>query len=260
MRNNIDNIGMQKTGAALQRTAPAVPTFVVAILALLPFSVEAVCPHWDVSGKWDIEQENPTAKVEMDVTQTGTEVTGTAKYNGTPGKVKGTVVGDDFRVEIQVGNAKHVFSGEVGPARIAGVSSAAGAPMPTVWYSTIPMKCVDAPPGTSSAAQRPRGSTSSDEAAPQKPSSADAGKIWANPQMPLLSPGEAEGKTTLSWDAGQNHPNAEVWLKIDEEEEKLVVKQAKGTREEHLKANKVYYYILKDAGKQLDSLTVIASN
>jgi hypothetical protein len=243
-----------------QVSSPVFSLVFAAVFALLPASLEAVCPHWDVSGKWNIQQENPTVHVELDLTQSGTEVIGAAKYNGAPGKVKGTVVGDDFNVEIELANAKHLFSGSIGPARIAGVSSLPVAGKPTVWYSTTPMKCVERAPGTDSAGQKTAGSTSSSDAGAQKPSSAAAGKIWANPQMPLLSLGQTEGKTTLTWDAGQNHPNAEVWLKIDDENEKLVVKQAKGSREERLKPNKVYYYILKNAGQQLDSLTVIASD
>ena len=152
----------------------------------LPPSVDAVCPQWDVSGKWNIEQENPTAHVELDLKQSGTEVTGTAKYNGAPGKVKGTVVGDDFNVEISDATGKHVFSGKIGPGRVAGVTTAPGASEPTVWYSTSEMKCVEAAPGTQVGAidpNRPQsaGSTSS---------AAAAGKIFANPHYPTVAAGQ----------------------------------------------------------------------
>ncbi len=205
----------------------------------------AVCPRWDVSGRWNIEQENPTAHVELDLQQNGTEVTGTAKYNGADGKVKGTVVGDEFGVEIQIADAKHLFHGSIGPARIAGVSSLSGASEPTVWYSTSAMKCAEAAP-ESAAAMR------------QASSVAAAGKIWANPIYPTVPAGQAEGTSTLTWDGGRDHPNAEVWLKVDEESEKLVVKQGKGSRRVQMKPNKVYLYILKDSGQQLDSVTVMA--
>ena len=49
-----------------------------------------------------------------------------------------------------------------------------------------------------------------------------------------------------------------MWVKIDEEKETLLVEQAKGSRQVSLKPNKVYLYILKDGGRQLDSVTVIA--
>ena len=72
---------------------PAATGLVTLIVGLLAFSIssaEAGCKQWDVSGKWNIEQENPTAQVEVDLKQSGTEITGTAKYDGIPGKVKGT--------------------------------------------------------------------------------------------------------------------------------------------------------------------------
>lgn len=216
-----------------------------AVFLLWPSFVKAVCPQWDVSGKWNIEQENPPAHVELDLTQDGTSVTGTAKLNGADGKVKGTVVGDEFGVEIQIANAKHVFRGSIGPARIAGVSSLSGASEPTVWYSTSAMKCAEAAPKSAAAA-------------PSATSTSAAGRIWANPSYATVPAGQTEGSSTLAWDAGGDHPNAEVWLKIDEESETLVVKQGKGSRQVQMKPNKIYLYILKDAGGQLDSVTVMA--
>ena len=236
-------------------------TLVVALLALSLSPVQAVCSHWDVSGKWNIEQENPTAKVELDLTQTGKEVTGTAKYNGAPGKVKGTMVGGDINIEIHVANQKHVFRGEVGTGGAAGVNTAPGASAPTIWYSTTPMKCVEAPPATTGEAPESAGSESTvAPATPEAPAAAAKGKIWANPHYPTVAAGQTEGSAMLTWNAGPDHAQAEVWLKIDEEEEKLVVKQSKGSQQVKVKPNKVYLYILKDSGEQIDSVTVVAVN
>jgi hypothetical protein len=121
-------------------------TLIVILLALLPLPVKALCTQWDVSGKWNIEQENPTAHVEVDLKQSGTEITGRASYNGQPGKVKGTIVGEDFNVEISTTTGSHVFRGVVGPERIAGAISIQGASEPRIWYSTTAMKCVEAGP------------------------------------------------------------------------------------------------------------------
>ena len=140
---------MTKIRATLQPAATGFATLIVAMLALSPSLVEALCVKWDVSGKWNIEQELPTtAHVELDVSQSGTEITGTATYNGQPGKVKGTIVGEDFNVEISGTTWKHVFRGVVGPERIAGVMRVEGASEPIVWYSTSAMKCVEAGPVT----------------------------------------------------------------------------------------------------------------
>ena len=236
----------------------SIATLIAALLALSPSPIEAACPQWDVSGKWDIEQENPTARVELDVKQSGTEVTGTAKYNGAPGKVKGTVVGDDFSVEISDAAGKHVFSGKIGPGRIAGVNSAPGASGPTVWYSTSAMKCVEAAPATTSATSESAGPASVGTATPPAQSATAAGKIFANPQYPTVPAGKTEGSATLTWNGGPDHPNAEVWVKIEDEDEKLVVRQAKGSQQVQVKPNKIYLYILKDSGQQLDSTTVTA--
>lgn len=137
---------MIKTKTGTGSVAIGLATLVVALLVLSPSLVEALCVKWDVSGKWKIEQELPTAHIEMDVSQNGTEITGTATYDGQPGKVKGTIVGQDFNVEISGTTWKHVFRGVVGPERIAGVMRVEGASEPTIWYSTTAMKCVEEGP------------------------------------------------------------------------------------------------------------------
>ena len=138
-----------RTGATLKLAITGFATLIVALLMLSPSPVKALCAKWDVSGKWNIEQENPTAHVEVDLKQSGTEITGTATYDGIPGKVKGTIVGEDFNVEISDTTGKHVFRGVVGPERIAGAISIQGASEPKIWYSTSAMKCVEAGPAPS---------------------------------------------------------------------------------------------------------------
>lgn len=125
------------------RAASGLAILVGALLAISSSPALALCVRWDVSGKWNIEQESPTAHVEVDLTQNGTEITGTARYNGQPGTVKGTLVGQDFSVEISSPTWKHVFRGVVGPERIAGVMRIEGASDPIIWYSTTAMKCVE---------------------------------------------------------------------------------------------------------------------
>ena len=129
-----------RTGSMISTLTSITALTVALLLALSPSPVEALCVEWDVSGKWNIEQEHPTAHVEMDVKQTGTEITGTANYNGVPGKVKGTLVGEDFNVEISTATGSYVFRGVVGPERIAGAILVESEMK--VWYSTTAMKCV----------------------------------------------------------------------------------------------------------------------
>ena len=124
------------------KTGSGLATFIIVLSALSPFAVEALCVRWDVRGKWKIEQENPIAHIEVDLRQSGTEITGTATYDGQPGKVKGTLVGENFNVEISGATWKHVFRGVVGPERIAGVMRE-GEGEPRIWYSTTAMNCVE---------------------------------------------------------------------------------------------------------------------
>lgn len=80
--------------------------------------------------------------------------------------------------------------------------------------------------------------------------------IMASPNNIALVNGKGQGKTTLTWDAGEDHPNAEVWVKVDDQDETKVVAQGKGTLQVAVVPFKTYVYTLKDAGKTLASVTV----
>lgn len=82
--------------------------------------------------------------------------------------------------------------------------------------------------------------------------------ISAYPKVVPLLPGDKEGMTNLSWDAGSEHPAAELWVKVDNQDPTRVVKRGKGYRNVKVEAGKTYLYILSDAGKQLATLTVTA--
>jgi hypothetical protein len=72
-------------------------------------------------------------------------------------------------------------------------------------------------------------------------------KLWAV---------KAQGKTTLTWDAGEDHPNAEVWVKVDDQDETKVVAQGKGTLQVAVVPGKTYVYTLKEKGQVLATVTV----
>ena len=57
------------------------------------------------------------------------------------------------------------------------------------------------------------------------------------------------------WDGGPEHLNAEVWVKVGDEAETLVVRSGKGSREVTVESGKTYLYILKDSGQQLATET-----
>jgi hypothetical protein len=80
--------------------------------------------------------------------------------------------------------------------------------------------------------------------------------IMASPNNIALVAGKGQGKTTLTWDAGEDHPNAEVWVKVDDQDETKVVAQGKGTLQVAVVPGKTYVYTLKDKGQVLATVTV----
>ncbi len=72
----------------------------------------------------------------------------------------------------------------------------------------------------------------------------------------VAKPGQTPGTKTLTWDGGPDHPYAEVWVKVDDQDEKFVVEKGKGTREVTVEPGNTYLYILTDSGKQLATVSV----
>lgn len=82
--------------------------------------------------------------------------------------------------------------------------------------------------------------------------------IAASPNTVPVGPGQSSGTTTLTWDGGAAHPYAEVWVKVDDNDETFVVEQGKGSRRVTIELGKTYLYILTDFGKTLATVTVTA--
>jgi hypothetical protein len=80
--------------------------------------------------------------------------------------------------------------------------------------------------------------------------------IYANPAEVVIAAGQTQRTTTLGWDGGKDHPYAEVWVKVDDADETLIVEQGKGTREVTIEPGKTYLFILTDAGQRLATVTV----
>ena len=74
-----------------------------------------------------------------------------------------------------------------------------------------------------------KATASAGSSAPSQAQASGARMITANPQVVPIS-GAQNGFTTLIWEAGSKHRNAEVWVQVDGQGETLVVKQAKGGR------------------------------
>jgi hypothetical protein len=77
------------------------------------------------------------------------------------------------------------------------------------------------------------------------------GQVILQPFLPFAS-------AALGWDGGPDHPNAEVWLSVDNSAETLAFKQPKGgATEQRLQRGSSYSYVLKDAGKTLSKVLLI---
>jgi hypothetical protein len=80
--------------------------------------------------------------------------------------------------------------------------------------------------------------------------------ITASPEVVTVAAGLTQGKTTLTWDGGADHPYAEVWISVDGADETFIVEQGKGSREMTVESGKTYLFILTDNGERLATITV----
>ncbi len=256
-------------------------------------TVEAQCQQWDVSGKWKIRQGSFTLPVIL--SQNGKTVSGTAAHKGAliqessgplgvegfgveenlAGTVNGTVEGDKLEVQINwAGGGAGVYRGTIGKnGVIRGMTYDKKKPSSTAtWQSSKVMKCADEevvqPTNPPPAPVHEFKSTGKKPTPPPVPvheykstgkvkTSAAAPTIKANPVVVTIPAGQSHGRTTLTWDGGPDHPDAEVWLKDTKGEERLVVRQGTGTRSVTVEAGKNYQVILKDAGEQLARAAVL---
>lgn len=64
--------------------------------------------------------------------------------------------------------------------------------------------------------------------------------IYALSNPVVIAPGQTSGTVTLVWDGGKDHPYAEVWIRVDQNDETFIVEQGKGTRNETVQLGKSY--------------------
>ena len=233
------------------RLSPSVFGLLFALtLALLPASVGSQCTQWDASGEWNIEVKSGPRKgyvPHASLRQSGKSLSGKVTDGGLGvGTVSnGRSDGDKFGIYLQwdakdaEGSNVEVYVGTIGPnGMIEGTATIFGdRSTNAAWSSDRSMKCL-----VGSITQRAPGGY---------------GALTTVPGiLAYIKPGQAAGTKTLSWDAGPEHPYAEVWVKVGDGEEAFVVEQRKGKREITVEAGKTYLYILTDAGKQLATVTV----
>ncbi len=252
-----------------------------ASFAISPLPAQAQCAQWDVSGKWELEQGNGLT-IEMDLRQSDTALSGRAEVVKTgpiafgrkssgprSGIVGGSINGNDFLVYVgwDTGSTG-VYQGSINSAgRIAGSTHEKAKPRNSApWFSSGMMKCKPVPPPAKPPPAVPTTpkpvKTLGKNKVPQ-PQPAEAKPlvppyIAATPPVVKLQPLEQVAKTTLVWDAGPDHPYAEIWLSVDGADETFVMEKGKGSLEVTLQPGLLYIYVLTDSGKRLATVEVRA--
>ena len=252
------------------------------IFALSAPSVEAECKQWSVGHGWQFKQGSGfgAIKVDLDLHQNGTVITGTASHLppgnaesgiSVRGTVDGTVEGDQFAVKIEWNNSTTgVYEGTIGPSgKIEGKGWEIRSPRTRVrWYSETRMVCADAAPAAPTpkvlkSTGKARPATPTPTAPPKEftPTQGEAGKstrpyIRALPQIVSIPRGESEALTKLVWFAGNDHPDARLVVEVNGGDEQLVDPQRKGSRQVKVKAGQKHVYTLSDGGEPLASVVV----
>jgi hypothetical protein len=80
--------------------------------------------------------------------------------------------------------------------------------------------------------------------------------IVADNNPVVIPPGETSGTVTLEWDGGKDHPYAEVWVRVDQNDETFIVEQGRGIRNATVELGKNYEFKLSDANVLLASVKV----
>ena len=90
----------------------------------------ASCKRWDVSGQWEIRQNDGTSfqlNLQMgDWQQQSANLTGTGTLTNTAGVISGNITGNSFTMLITIDSAKYRFTGTVGLVEIQGTCQQRG--------------------------------------------------------------------------------------------------------------------------------------
>jgi hypothetical protein len=236
------------------------------LLVWMPAPVAAQCAKWDASGTWEIKQQGLKYGILVTLQQNGRALNGyahisTNKHYG-PVNADGVIDGDDLTLQIfwqdgSVGvyNAKFLPSG-----RLDGTGYEKKTPNIThMWHSQNPLKCGAAQQVSTAKSPQPppkpiKRSGRAQKTAP--PAMKVPGIITSQVVYPY--PNTNMGFVVLTWDAGPDHPYAEVWYKVNNSDDIFLVELGKGSRQVPAERGRLYTYILTDAGKTLATVSFVA--
>jgi len=80
--------------------------------------------------------------------------------------------------------------------------------------------------------------------------------IYALYNPVVIAPDQTSGNVTLVWDGGKDHPYAEVWVRVDQNDETFIVEQGKGTHNATVEIGKRYVFKLSDSNVLLAQVSV----
>lgn len=128
----------------------------ISVCALLPSSAQAQCKRWDVSGQWELRQDNGI-NVQVNLQQgewqqTSANLTGTGTLIASPngGVISGNITGNSFAMKLTTDSGIFRFTGTIGRGgRMEGTDNKG-----VHWIATSRMKCAE--PTGSPAPHRPR--------------------------------------------------------------------------------------------------------
>lgn len=271
---------IKKPHSIAKRTPLLCGLLCAAVIGLLPIWAGAQCSQqWDASGVWEIRQDRGGAVVRVDLTQSGGALRGTASRqvgggrDGAASKTQtGTAIGDadgsTFTLQVEwpeSGDLRYsTYRGKILASGRAegGVYFGSNSTPRLSWYSEQPLTC-GWRPGKSrgnltsrlSANDPIKTSTVTPSPAATPPFISASQPIVPTPYHPL-------GIVVLSWDAGTDHPNVEVFLSIDNSAEipafstehaaqSPAWKQPKLSLQVNLQRYRQYRFFLKSGGKTL---------
>jgi hypothetical protein len=239
--------------------------FFAAVIVILPVSANAQCGEWTAAGEWRLMQGTRGFgfdPVDLKLVQKGSTISGTASRRamGVQGPVSGTLNGDSFSLEIAWSDGRTgVYSSKVLPSgKLQGeMFYKNSGKMNDPWFSEGELACktlISNPSIRSSG----NGTRLSGNAPVQTGSSIIKGPALAASQAVFPTPYINTGFVVLTWDAGPDHPSADVWFKVGRDRV-LLMKQPKGGQQIVVQRGQMYEYVLMDGRTVLATAAFVAN-
>lgn len=222
------------------------------VVVLLPVSARAQCRNWDASGEWEIRQGagSRSTVIRLNLKQSGFAFSGTVSRGSANGKVTGDA-DRDFHFEIDWLDGRgftNFYKGQISDSGELTGETYVGSDKHdrNTWRSLQPLTCPWRP-GVS------RGNLTSKLSAtdPVQTGGATA-TLFTVPSLVagkavFPTPGMQTGFLVLTWDAGPDHPSADVWVTYDNNRQRvLLMKQPKGGLQVQVQFGRMYSFVLMD--------------